>query len=285
MSTLPGTVRSLRVWLLLALLHSGLLLSVSICAGQDQTQRPLPLPDRAASVPAASRQLLQKLRQTIEQQQRTPVPPAALDQLGNALKQLQDQLPPDVVPPGLQGLSPQSLQKSLQQPETQQKLKDMLQQFRQDGLLPPVPPEGAPPNPAVPPQPAPRLTPESAESLQDFLKQLQQQAERLQSPPCSPLIPTDGPRAWPVAPSTTPSMRLVACSLPTADRTSAPGRAPREAPAAPPVDGGDLVATAPSMGILHVAVQQLPAALRRLGRACASSPASASAAPAPLPVP
>lgn len=111
MSTLPGTVRSLRVWLLLALLHSGLLLSVSICAGQDQTQRPLPLPDRAASVPAASRQLLQKLRQTIEQQQRTPVPPAALDQLGNALKQLQDQLPPDVVPPGLQGLSPQSLQK------------------------------------------------------------------------------------------------------------------------------------------------------------------------------
>ncbi|MFN9157993.1 MAG: hypothetical protein ACK6D5_09535, partial [Planctomyces sp.] len=226
MSTVAGTVRSLRVWLLLALLHSGLLLSVSICAGQDQTQRPLPLPDRAASVPAASRQLLQKLRQTIEQQQRTPVPPAALDQLGNALKQLQDQLPPDVVPPGLQGLSPQSLQKSLQQPETQQKLKDMLQQFRQDGLLPPVPPEGAPPNPAVPPQPAPRLTPESAESLQDFLKQLQQQAQQFQSPQAAPSMPSDGPQAEPAAPQTVPSRPADADSSANPDAAAEPGSAP-----------------------------------------------------------
>jgi len=203
-------------WLLLTFGCCALMLP-TCCSGQDQTQRPLPLPDRAAGVPAASR-LLQKLRQTIEQHERAPVPPAALDQLGSMLKKLQEQLPRDVVPPGLGGLSPDALQKSLQQPETQQKMKEMLQQFKSDGLLPPPSAEGNTAQGPVPPLPAPKLTPESTESLRDFLEQLQQQAESVQEP-------RDADQETPGTPAEE--------KLPGSESVVPPGPAPGS-PAAPP---------------------------------------------------
>ena len=126
-------------------LLSRLASAIAVCllipasVAQDRTQRPLPLPDRTASVPAASQQLLQKLRQTIERQETAPVPPAALDQLGAMLKNLQDKLPPDLLPQGLGDVSPDAIQKSLQQPQTQQKLKELLQQVGVDARRGDVP--------------------------------------------------------------------------------------------------------------------------------------------------
>ena len=236
-------------------LLSRLASAIAVCllipasVAQDRTQRPLPLPDRTASVPAASQQLLQKLRQTIERQETAPVPPAALDQLGAMLKNLQDKLPPDLLPQGLGDVSPDAIQKSLQQPQTQQKLKELLQQFQEDGLLPPTSPQGTPQSPQLP-LPTPQLTPNSADSLQDFLQELQQQAEKFQTPaptpaPAQPTTPT--PQQPEISPITPPGR-----TIRRRDNSGPQAPQPRgrlQSPRALPTPGSEM---SPEIGRAHV---------------------------------
>ncbi len=89
-----------------------------------------------------------------------------LEQLQQALKKLQDQLPPGIKPPELDSIPKEQLDQAMSNPAVQQQLKRMLEQFSKDGLLPktdkgsnrsqvpPIPrPNGQMPKPAEPQSP------------------------------------------------------------------------------------------------------------------------------------
>ena len=219
----------LRSWLpvLLVVAFAG-----SGASGQDDSQRPLPLPEQAAADPGVHLELLKRLRSTITQQTqadrdasseqqpqsptrnpqtdstprspggRTPDIPGSrlnpapadspaqpqqpespdsstasgLRQLGDLINQWKDRLPENMLPPGLDQLTPQQIQKAAQAPEAQQKLRELLQQFQRDGMLPPPAEDGATPAPLPPTATKPDLPRSSLKALDNFLRKLQEKA-------------------------------------------------------------------------------------------------------------
>ncbi len=146
-------MRGMRILLLIGCLMTG-----PSAPAQDRSQRPLPFPDRNVPGTKAQQELLRQLRAFLDQQQKqsdtspqqsaepsqaepknseeSGLDPAQLGQLGEALQKLKDQLPPGMIPPGLGNLPADKLQKSLSNPETQQRMRKLLEQFQRDGLLP-----------------------------------------------------------------------------------------------------------------------------------------------------
>ena len=164
------------------------LLIGSANAQDDPSQRPLPLPERGVTDLPQHMELLKRLRSLVESQQknserpagnsdilpRLPELPSAADsnstpqkanetapepssfqpqqlqQLQDALKNLASKLPPGFVPPDLSSVPPDQLRKAMENPAVQQQMKQMLEQFAKDGVLPkpgtngsqlPVPPQ------------------------------------------------------------------------------------------------------------------------------------------------
>lgn len=200
--------------------------------GQDDSQRPLPLPEQAAADPGIHLELLKRLRSTISQQAQadrdasserqpqarsknpqtdnTPRSPddgnpdipgsrpnpapaesqaqpqqpqspdsstaSGLQQLGELINQWKDRLPENMLPPGLDQLTPQQIQKAAQAPEAQQKLRELLQQFQRDGMLPPQAEDGTTPAPLPPTPQKPNLPRSSLKALDNFLRKLQEKA-------------------------------------------------------------------------------------------------------------
>jgi hypothetical protein len=82
--------------------------------------------------------------------EKSPVQPQQLQQFQEALKNLASKLPPGFVPPDLSSVPPDQLRKAMENPAIQQQMKQMLEQFAKDGVLPkpgdngsqlPVPPQ------------------------------------------------------------------------------------------------------------------------------------------------
>ena len=157
-------------------------------AQDDPSQRPLPLPERGVADLPQHMELLKRLRSLVESQQKnpkqpanesdtlprlpelpsptdapssqqkmneaasekSPVQPQQLQQFQEALKNLASKLPPGFVPPDLSSVPPDQLRKAMENPAIQQQMKQMLEQFAKDGVLPkpgdngsqlPVPPQ------------------------------------------------------------------------------------------------------------------------------------------------
>ena len=157
-------------------------------AQDDPSQRPLPLPERGVADLPQHMELLKRLRSLVESQQENseqaqkesdslprlpelPSPadapssqqkkneatpekssfqPQQLQQFQEALKNLASKLPPGFVPPDLSSVPPDQLRKAMENPAVQQQMKQMLEQFAKDGVLPkpgdngsqlPVPPQ------------------------------------------------------------------------------------------------------------------------------------------------
>ena len=157
-------------------------------AQDDPSQRPLPLPERGVADLPQHMELLKRLRSLVESQQKNseqaqkesdslprlpelPSPadapssqqkkheaapekssfqPQQLQQFQEALKNLASKLPPGFVPPDLSSVPPDQLRKAMENPAVQQQMKQMLEQFAKDGVLPkpgdngshlPVPPQ------------------------------------------------------------------------------------------------------------------------------------------------
>jgi hypothetical protein len=157
-------------------------------AQDDPSQRPLPLPERGVADLPQHMELLKRLRSLVESQQKNPekaqqesntppqrpelpslteptspqqdenkassekssVQPQHLQQFQEALKNLASKLPPGFVPPDLSSVPPDQLRKAMENPAVQQQMKQMLEQFAKDGVLPkpgdsgsqvPVPPQ------------------------------------------------------------------------------------------------------------------------------------------------
>ncbi|MFZ9090784.1 MAG: hypothetical protein ACO3FE_11900 [Planctomycetaceae bacterium] len=135
---------------------------------QRGSQRPLPLPPSAVGESGAHLELLRRLRETLSQAppatEQLPADPAQVEsgsevteqspgdgpatpdlparvpsdqllELGRSLQQLAPNLPPQLVPEDLLKRLPQELLQSFEHPETQQRLKELIQQFRNDGLM------------------------------------------------------------------------------------------------------------------------------------------------------
>lgn len=118
------------------------------------SQRILPLPESELSDSQTQMELLKRLRSLIaghedaakeadakaDDSPGTKNAPAIdeqqLDQLQQALKNLQDQLPPGIKPPELDSIPKEQLDQAMSNPAVQQQLKKMLEQFAKDGLLP-----------------------------------------------------------------------------------------------------------------------------------------------------
>ena len=140
-------------------------------AQDDPSQRPLPLPERGVADLPQHMELLKRLRSLVESQQKnskqpanesdtlpelpspadsdstppkpnqtapetSPFQPQQLQQLQDALKNLAGQLPPGFVPPDLSSVPPDQLRKAMENPAVQQQMKQMLEQFAKDGVLP-----------------------------------------------------------------------------------------------------------------------------------------------------
>ncbi len=157
-------------------------------AQDDPSQRPLPLPERGVADLPQHMELLKRLRSLVESQQKnseqvpkesdtrsrfpelpspadasssqpkksaatseeSPFQPQQLQQFQDALKNLAGRLPPGFVPPDLSSVPPDQLRKAMENPAVQQQMKQMLEQFAKDGVLPkagesgsqlPVPPQ------------------------------------------------------------------------------------------------------------------------------------------------
>lgn len=139
-------------------------------AQDDPSQRLLPLPESRELNMAQHMELLRRMRSLVEAQQSPPetgrqqpaskgnpqsqIPPEHFQQLQNAIKNLADKLPPGFVPPDLNSVPPEQLKNALENPAVQQQMKDMLEQFSRDGLLPPTSPNGSP-SPLPPRSPSP----------------------------------------------------------------------------------------------------------------------------------
>jgi hypothetical protein len=131
----------------LLLLISGSSVVAEVRSNDAGSQRILPLPDGQLSDAQTQMQLLQKLRSLVTGSQNAPQAEASssddpkmedkqLEQLQNALKKLQDQLPPGIKPPDLDSIPKDQLDDAISNPAVQQQLKKMLEQFSRDGLLP-----------------------------------------------------------------------------------------------------------------------------------------------------
>ena len=135
----------------------GLLLTLSSGSGRSEaqpvpedsaSQRILPLPESKLSDVQTQMQLLQRLRALVaspDDTAKSEFPSLAdapkiddeqLEQLQQALKKLQDQLPPGIKPPDLDSIPKEQLDEAMSNPAMQQQLKKMLEQFSKDGLLP-----------------------------------------------------------------------------------------------------------------------------------------------------
>lgn len=176
-------IRTLMVALVLSVVTG------SANAQDDPSQRPLPLPERGVADLPQHMELLKRLRSLVESQQKNPdqasqdsetlprlpelpsptdsdspskktnettLEPSPfqsqqLQQLQDALKNLAGKLPPGFVPPDLSSVPPDQLRKAMENPAVQQQMKQMLEQFAKDGVLPksreaggsqlPVPPQ------------------------------------------------------------------------------------------------------------------------------------------------
>ena len=112
------------------------------------SQRILPLPEGRLSDFQTQMELLQRLRSLVaasdDLDQPSPsssdssqkIDDQQLEQLQQALKQLQNQLPPGVTPPDLGSIPKEQLDDAMSDPAVQQQLKKMLEQFSRDGLIP-----------------------------------------------------------------------------------------------------------------------------------------------------
>ena len=143
-------------------------------AQDDPSQRPLPLPERGVADLPQHMELLKRLRSLVESQQKnseqarkasdtlpqlpelpspadapssqqkkneaapekSPFQPQQLQQFQEALKNLASKLPPGFVPPDLSSVPPDQLRKAMENPAVQQQMKQMLEQFAKDGVLP-----------------------------------------------------------------------------------------------------------------------------------------------------
>ncbi|MEJ7592314.1 MAG: hypothetical protein WKF77_12255 [Planctomycetaceae bacterium] len=165
-------------------------------SGNNSSQRILPLPEGRLSDVQTQIQLLQRLRSLVADSEDTPkIDNKQLEQLQQALKKLQDQLPPGVKPPDLDSIPKEQLDEAMSNPAMQQQLKKMLEQFSKDGLLPkndgdaphspmpPIPrrPGQSPTEPERPTtqQPGPLTQPgeQSWESLKNAMKKLSEIAQ------------------------------------------------------------------------------------------------------------
>ena len=172
-------------------------------SGDSGSQRILPLPEGKLSDVQTQMQLLQRLRSLVassDDTEKSELPSPAdspkiddkqLEQLQQALKKLQEQLPPGVTPPDLDSIPKEQLDEAMANPAMQQQLKKMLEQFSKDGFLPkndgdasnsPLPPvphrRGQ--SPAQQPGQAPpseRPGEKSWESLKDAMKKLSEIAQ------------------------------------------------------------------------------------------------------------
>ena len=146
----------------------------SAIAQDDPSQRPLPLPERGVTDLPQHMELLKRLRSLVESQQKgseqlanesgalprlpelpspadsnsatqkpsqttletSPFQPQQLQQFQDALKNLANKLPPGFVPPDLSSVPPDQLRKAMENPLVQQQMKQMLEQFARDGVLP-----------------------------------------------------------------------------------------------------------------------------------------------------
>ena len=136
----------------------------SVPAQDDPSQRMLPLPQRDLPDMRQQMELLRKLRSLIEsrqqqpetphaaEQSKPPVDPQQFEQLRNALKNLEEKLPPGFVPPDLSSMPPEQIRKALENPAVQQQMREMLKQFSKDRVLPPPGANDgtAPPLPPIP---------------------------------------------------------------------------------------------------------------------------------------
>ncbi len=133
-------------------------------AQDDSSQRILPLPRKDVPGLPTQMELLQQLRSMIESKGtgepgdtspgrdfRSPeyAAPLQFERLRSALEKLRGQLPPDFVPPDLSTIPKAQLEQTLKNPEVQQQLREMLEQFSKDGILP-SPGRGAPALPTFP---------------------------------------------------------------------------------------------------------------------------------------
>ncbi|MEI7700259.1 MAG: hypothetical protein WCK86_10710, partial [Planctomycetia bacterium] len=237
---ITGTLRNLTPVLFAVVMCAGN--CHSVCA-LDDSQRPLPFPAKEAAEPGVHLELLKRLRSTITDAQQDsspreitapsnapaatdsqnsdslggspsqpqpavdePTPPSAsaLQQLGDLLKNIKDQLPKGMIPPALEQLPQEDMKKGLQAPETQQKLRDLMQQFRKDGMLPPEADQGTPTKPLpVPPPATNKAVPRgSLKALDEFLQKLQQQATVPGDDSTQPRSEPEQPSAEDAAPQT-----------------------------------------------------------------------------------
>lgn len=156
-----------------AVLVLGLIMGV-VNAQDDPSQRPLPLPENGVADLPQHMELLKRLRSLVESQQKnstkpndesdaspslpelpspadsnstpprpnqatpktSPFHPQQLQQLQDALKNLAGSLPPGFVPPDLSSVPPDQLRKAMENPAVQQQMKQLLEQFAKDGVLP-----------------------------------------------------------------------------------------------------------------------------------------------------
>lgn len=115
---------------------------------EPSSQRILPLPDSHLSDSQTQMQLLKRLQSLVtadadgkndslpNRDDSQKFDEQQLDQLQQALKKLQDQLPLGIKPPELDSIPQEQLDQAMSNPAVQQQLKKMLEQFSKDGLLP-----------------------------------------------------------------------------------------------------------------------------------------------------
>ena len=120
----------------------------------SSSQRILPLPESELSNSQTQMELLKRLRalvagnddagkndtanpEDVANSKNAPeIDDQQLEQLQQALKKLQDQLPPGIKPPELDSIPKEQLDRAMSDPAVQQQMKKMLEQFSKDGLLP-----------------------------------------------------------------------------------------------------------------------------------------------------
>ncbi len=147
-----------------------IMLSLFPAAGQDESQRILPLPQGSSSDLRRQMELLRQFRAMMEPQKEQPTPgdqtpgkdtpsPESLvgrlrefEQLRDALQKLGDQLPRGIDPSQLDNAQKDQIQKAMQDPAIQQQVKRLLEQFSKDGVIPPTNGAGNEPPLPLPPQ-------------------------------------------------------------------------------------------------------------------------------------
>ena len=185
-------------------------------AQDDPSQRPLPLPERGVADLPQHMELLKRLRSLVESQQKnseqaqkesdtgpelpspadapssqqkkneatpekSPFQPQQLQQFQEALKNLASKLPPGFVPPDLSSVPPDQLRKAMENPAVQQQMKQMLEQFAKDGVLPKPGDNGS--QLPVPPQNDASTTPSQNDVTQEGLRKNEPRENNLNNRP------------------------------------------------------------------------------------------------------